>query len=47
MKVTISGSPPPFSRRSKMMASELARKFMAAMTVGAQIFGSAKKSNLT
>src|SRR6266496_6131615 len=42
---TIFGSPPPFSRRSKMIASTCARKFMAATTVGPQNVGSAKALN--
>src|SRR5881227_138406 len=46
MKATILGSPPPFSRKSKMTASALARKFIAATTVGAQTRGVSEKVRL-
>src|SRR5579871_6718162 len=45
MNWTILGSPPPFWRRSKMMASEFARKPMAAVTVGPHICGLGNASN--
>ena len=46
-RIIIFASPPRFPRRSKMMASTLARKFMAATAVGPQTSGSANISNLT
>src|SRR5438309_2216967 len=37
-KASIAGSPPWFSRRSKMSASTLARTLMAAVAVGVDVF---------
>ena len=40
------GSPPPFWRRSTMMASQWARKFMAATAVGPASAGDAKAAEV-
>src|SRR5690242_3892462 len=47
MYATMRGAPPPLSRRSMMRASLLATKFIAALAVGPQMSGSAKKLNFT